>query len=450
MVSNFKKIFCLDKLIAYGLYLFAFLLPIQTRWIIKAGVLNNGYWEYGTISLYVTDILLLVSLFIFVVLFIKKRTSDCRLAAIWWIIAGLELAVFISIWVAADKKLAVYFYGRFLLALGLFYLLVSVSYNRLKLIYIFLSSVLVQAVLGILQFFEQATTANKWLGLAAHSPTQLGTSVVETLSSGRWLRAYGSLDHPNMLGALLVVGILFLISLFLTEKKIWGKFFLFYFLFLTFLLALFFTFSRGAWIGLLVGLLVMFVTILARRDLGQQKRLLKVVLIGFLLIFILFHFYSDLILTRLSANTRLEVKSNVERIASYRTASEIIKRHWLCGVGVGNYTLAVYNELNSCQSSWYYQPVHNTYLLVWSEIGLLGIFSFLALLFFSVYYCFISYFKIPAGRKIKDRHKLTPATLGILSALIVMMSVDHFFWSLHFGLFFFWFILGVSIKENKR
>ena len=53
----------LNKIIEYGLYLLVFLLPIQTRWIIKAGELN----EYGTISLYGTDILLIILAVLFIV-----------------------------------------------------------------------------------------------------------------------------------------------------------------------------------------------------------------------------------------------------------------------------------------------------------------------------------------------------------------------------------------------
>jgi len=51
------------KITEYGLYLLAFLLPWQTRWIIKAGEM-----EYATYSLYGTDIILLAVLLLFAVL----------------------------------------------------------------------------------------------------------------------------------------------------------------------------------------------------------------------------------------------------------------------------------------------------------------------------------------------------------------------------------------------
>ena len=59
--------------IEYGLYLLVFLLPIQTRWIIKEGSINGGHWEYGTISLYGTDILLILLVFLF---FVSKTIKN--------------------------------------------------------------------------------------------------------------------------------------------------------------------------------------------------------------------------------------------------------------------------------------------------------------------------------------------------------------------------------------
>jgi uncharacterized membrane protein len=48
----------LQRLTNYLILLFLFLLPWQTRWIIESGILNNRPWEFGTVSLYGTEILL--------------------------------------------------------------------------------------------------------------------------------------------------------------------------------------------------------------------------------------------------------------------------------------------------------------------------------------------------------------------------------------------------------
>ncbi len=69
----------LQKIIEYGLYLFLFILPWQTRWIIKEGEINGGYFEYETYSLYGSDILLIVVLFLAGIYFFRKRKEVSKL-----------------------------------------------------------------------------------------------------------------------------------------------------------------------------------------------------------------------------------------------------------------------------------------------------------------------------------------------------------------------------------
>ncbi|MDP3043630.1 MAG: hypothetical protein Q8N21_04475 [bacterium] len=65
----------INKTIEYGLYFLVFLLPVQTRWIIKPEAS-----EYLTISLYGTDILLIGLLILFIVsLFLKQRITNQEL-----------------------------------------------------------------------------------------------------------------------------------------------------------------------------------------------------------------------------------------------------------------------------------------------------------------------------------------------------------------------------------
>ncbi len=216
----------LEKIIEYGLYLLIFLLPVQTRWIIKAGEINGGYWEYGTISLYATDILLILLLLSFVAYkFLNKSKIEKPKSEIfiyWWFIAGLVIASFISTIFAFDKSIAIYGFIRLLLGIGLFWLVVKANYNKLKLVIVFLFAIALQACLAIWQFIYQTSFANKWLGLALHQAKDLGTSVIETVGSDgvgeRWLRAYGGLDHPNILGGFMVIGMVLAIGIVINSE----------------------------------------------------------------------------------------------------------------------------------------------------------------------------------------------------------------------------------------
>ena len=217
------------------MYLLVFLLPLQTRLIIRPGMVNFGYLEYGTISLYVTDIILVVLLsflalnflwpqakkFLTINWFLPKTKTDYALVALVF----LELIVFISIFFAPYKLLAIYKYALFLAGVIIF-LIISRSnfFSRLKLIYSLLAGIFLQAILAIYQFVTQSTFASKILGLAAHDSVISGVSVVEAYNRQglllRWLRSYGGLDHPNILGGVLAVGIIILLGL-LVERKKW-------------------------------------------------------------------------------------------------------------------------------------------------------------------------------------------------------------------------------------
>jgi O-antigen ligase len=440
-----------QKLIEYGLYLLVFLLPIQTRWIIRAGELNGGYWEYGTISLYATDILLIGLILVFA--FEEFRAQKVmnynhRVKPYWWIIAGLELIVFIFIFVANEKLISIYTYARFLLGIGLFWLIKGAHYERLKLILLFLFGIFFQAVLGIWQFLTQSSFASKWLGMAEHDPINLGVSVIETLSvdpstslgAGRWLRAYGGMDHPNIMGGLLVVGILLAIGILIKKRSTENKvlYYITFFFLQFFLFALFFTFSRGAWLGLIIGFLIMLMIAVYKKLLIVQKKLLILLIIISLPLFVLYSLNEELVKTRLITKTRLENKSNTERIASLNESITIIKDNLFFGTGIGNYTSAIY-EKNNKELVFYYQPVHNVYLLVLAELGLIGLLLFLGLL----QYLFNKTYQIIKTEKQEIYN------IGLFFAMIIIFLFDHWWWSLHFGVFLYWFLFGLMLRENK-
>lgn len=455
-----KKIKVL-KIIEYGLYLLVFLLPLQTRLFLHKGVLNGGYFEYGTISLYLTDVILLFLVLIFSIFKFKtnkKSDNELEIPIYWWIISFLELTIFISIFAAENMTIALFKYIQFLMAIGLFWLVISAEYKKRNLLFCFISGAFAQSLLGIWQFLSQSTFSNKWLGVAAHNPSDLGVSVVETLDDGRWLRSYGGLDHPNVLGGFLVVAIIIgLVLLYnnylvqseinktnfkikeqlkISKNKISSSLII---IFLSALFcALFFTFSRGAWAGLILAFLSILFIALAKKDFAIIKFFLPIIFIFTIISIILFNQYQELVLTRLSQDTRLEVMSTTERLESIGISQKIIKEHWLLGAGIGNYNNALYAEINSKQPSFYYQPVHNTYLLIWAEIGIIGLLAFCSMLFYIFYLFKNSSFKI-----------CNYFYVSIFISSVVMMIFDHWWWSGHFGVLLNWFILGLIFKNKE-
>jgi O-antigen ligase len=191
-----------------------------------------------------------------------------------------------------------------------------------------------------------------------------------------------------------------------------------------YLMALFFTFSRAAWLTFFIGLIFLAVAIMRKEDRWVKGRFLVLIFFSILLFVLAAFPYKDLVNTRLFVESRLEQISLTERTNQIFSAKDVIKKHPLFGVGAGNYVN--YVEKESEVKNDFTQPVHNSYLLLWAETGL---FSLLSLLLFI-------YFLIREGRR-------QTFSLAAIVALLLLMFFEHWFFSLPFGIIFFFFILGV-------
>lgn len=428
----------LKKLTEYLFYLFIFLLPWQTKLILRPAPTN-----FTEISLYATHFFLLVILLLFFIYRLGDKKNTISIPAVWYLLIGWELFVFASIWIAPDIILAAYHYFSFLIGLAVFFLLYvgtgAGSYEdsffaKGKIIFSFLAGVFIQAILGLVQFLSQSSFVSKYLGLALHDPSVLGTSVIDA-ASGRWLRAYGGFDHPNVFGGVLAIALL-LTAYLLAKKKMLHKgrevaesIFLFISYFIS-LLALFFTFSRAAWLALAAGLIILLFYFIKRKDKWIMGRFVALLFFSAILLAIVVFPYRELVVARLSDRAPLEQKSITERKTYISQAFNMIsERPWL-GVGLGNYTtvLAVRSEAKNLTGAtvWNYQPVHNVFLLLWAECGIFALLFFGGFLFWPL--------------KKDRREAFTPA---VLSLLIILLLFDHWLFSLPFGLIFFFLVLGL-------
>lgn len=431
----------LNKISEYLFYLLVFLLPLQTRLFLRAGELNGSYFEYRSISLYSSDILLLVIFILFCISFDFSKFSG-RVSRIWYLLAGLEFFILVSCFVALDKSVAFYGYIRFLSGFLLFFLMLKLQYSRTKISFVFLGSVLLQSLLAIWQFLVQGVWSSKWLGMSVQS-ADFYSSVIEASDGGRWLRAYGSFSHPNMLGGFLVFGILYIFILFLEDRGLNKK----KRIFLLFTLclasaALFFSFSRAAWLALATGLLILLLLAILKKE---KISLRKISASSFFILFVflsLVIIYRPLVAARMQGETRLENRSTKERMTLLSTSRKIIKENFFLGVGMGNYTIYTAEKIEKNQPAYFYQPVHNVFLLIWSEIGVFGlIFFILAFL-----YPYITTIFRGSSFKIKN----LSYSLSFLLSLSIMFMLDHWWWSLHFGVLFLWFLIGLELKKSLQ
>lgn len=440
--------FRLAKTIEYLFCLFIFLLPWQTRLIWQEADLNGAVWEYGRFSLYGTEILLWLILFLYGAWLIFsgwfKKISAAEFFSrlknpaylVYWLLVAFLLLAGLSISWSLDPQLA---YLRWFVlieagALMSLVLVFNLSLQRIGIAWV--AAAVGQSVFAVSQFFLQYTFANKWLGLAEHRPAAFGSIVLETQSE-RWLRAYGSLPHPNILAGFLVIALLFLFWLAFLAKTRGQRIFI-----LTALAAiapaLFFTFSRSAWLALVFCLLLLYFWLEKRKEQYLKPVFFKMVFLTSLIFIILATLLWPLVFTRLAGQRRLEDASISQRLAYTDQALTLIKGDWLSGQGIGNYTLAVYQKINAAWPGYAYQPVHNLYLLVLAELGIFGA----AVFGLALFLLFISFNRVISWEKV--------IAFLCLFAVLFISLFDHYFWTLYFGVMVFWLVLGLSLKKIKE
>jgi len=288
----------------------------------------------------------------------------------------------------------------------------------------------IQALFGLFQFSIQHSIG---LGFLWESFVSRGTiGVAKIILDGKpYIRAYGLFPHPNILGGFLLMTII----LTLLYKKLLQQFkseivprgtILFYWdrvilpklinLSLVIqIISLILTFSKSSLIGLLLALIYPFLkqenasNLLYRIKLFSNyiancstwnnsnkilknyahkpeqsyfywsktfiKRLLLITLILiFLLIVLKPDFYSFLI------------KPLNERLLFQNVSRGTILDNPIFGVGIGQFIINMPRYANQNLELWQYQPVHNIFLLIWSELGIIGLSLFLWLLWMMMFH----------------------------------------------------------------
>ena len=226
---------------------------------------------------------------------------------------------------------------------------------------------ILQGAIGCVQFFLQ----NNFLLFST------GNSVGETIEVGdpdgasSFIRVFGTVGKPN--GYAIILAPLLLINIALLPlKQLRGRFLRILSVVLG-SLGLIYSASRGGWLSVAAALLVYGVIFIQQY---KGRRLL--LLAGASLFLILAFAISGPVITeRLDANDHNAANS---RLPLMRVAAEMIKAHPLVGVGGNTYMNVMKQYVPSDYGNLYLYEVHNGYLLVFAEMGIIGLVALLLLL----------------------------------------------------------------------
>ncbi len=278
--------------------------------------------------------------------------------------------------------------------------------------------------------------------MSAHEASQAGSSVLK-IDSGRFLRAYGTFPHPNMLGGFLAVVFVLGIAAWgvgstPTKKEESAVTTAWYVgLLLIILLGLILTFSRAAWLGVVLGLAGIGWHALRQKESGIRNTYLNTLVILGVAVVVFGAVLYEQIFPRFDTKTIEQEGSVSERVLSFQDAKVLITEYPIIGVGAGNFTAEIVRDEPS-RPVWSIQPVHNVFVLIWSELGFVGL---------SLFVCFLAYSMFPI-LQLKILHQNSEILIALL-ALVPSLFLDHWLWSSHFGILFLFLLLGLSQRKDE-
>ena len=378
-------------------YLLLFLLPanLAKHFPIAASYVSGFKVDYLIPSVYLTDIILILLLIFFPV----KKFSK---AVIIFLLCLLPSVIFAhSFWPAAYKFLKIIELTLF----GLWIYQYKKQISREKIIKILSLSVLFQSLLALAQWFKQSSVFSfKFLGEQPYNATTPGIDKITWFNGALKIPPLGTFPHPNVLAGFLVLSICLILqgqNLKSLKNKVCALTAI-----LLGIITLFLTFSLSAWLAfLLVGLPL---------ALKLDFRKYLIYYGGFLIVF-------SLLGPRFSY---LAPESSFSRRSQLASMSlQMFTAHPLTGVGLNNFTVVMDQYGLIPATTRFLQPVHNIYLLLLSETGLLGFFGFLYLLY-----------------------KTRRYPLNAIFLIILFLSLfDHYFFTLQQGLLLLTFFLSCNM-----
>ena len=246
------------------------------------------------------------------------------------------------------------------LILGFVCLILVINFFKLQkhkdiwkyLLFVLLGSVIVQGIIGVLQFKTGSSLGLGMLGESQIVSGMQGSSFV-TLNNEVFLRAYGTFPHPNILGGYLVMCLL--VSLFVYMKKDF----------------------KWKWVAIVLGIVSsIFVVFTFSRICMVLELIIWLVFVFFKFIFkknSLCSFSFGLLVERFLNLISGGDTSWSDRVNLMRSSFEVIKDNWLMGIGLGRFTKGMENNVPLTSNGvMLIQPVHNVPLLMVSELGIVG------------------------------------------------------------------------------
>ena len=286
---------------------------------------------------------------------------------------------------------------------------------------LFLLSAFVVAAYGVLQNFTGVSSTASWID--------------ENMFSGIEVRVYSFFNNPNVLGEFLVL------TIPVTLAVLWGNMRpehkgVFAVIFLCMAACMIFTWSRGAWLGMILACVIFFAI--------MDKRWVFLGILGVMVLPLLMVLTNNTaILERFLSIGNTGDTSTAYRVSIWCAAMDMIRDFCISGIGIGTEAFQMVYPMYALSGADFALHAHNLYLQIWVEMGVIGIVSFVFVILMVIRQTFSA--GITTLRKTDSAAKIVIALgAGILGFLF--QGLTDYVWYNYKMLMIFWIVIALAMS----
>lgn len=426
-------------------YLLLLLLPVQLgshAWPSTAFILGIKI-DYLSPIIYLSDLVIFLLLLFWTTHLIKRRE---KIRIFHWpqvLIFAFPLSLLFSTIITRETIISWYQTAKITeMSLLASFVATEIQFKKHipKIVFFLGIGVFWQSILAISQFFAQNSLGFWILGERSFDSQTPGISLVD-LDGRQLLRPYGTFPHPNVLGGFLALSLpaMAIASLKAKSQKILPTFVL-----VVSLLALAITFSRSSWVvGFGGGAAAFFACCFSKLGAARLIKNPKTFFLGIIGVFFLITvliFIWPYFWQRAVSFTSTDSHSLILRAKLASSAILMFKTSPFWGIGPAQFLPNLPNFFNFAETIRFLQPVHNIFLLVLAESGLLGLIAFLVP---------VVYLLIKLKNLAKDSSTARILLIG-LASLLFLGNIDHYFLTLQQGQLMWWMTIGLLFSFQHQ
>lgn len=272
----------------------------------------------------------------------------------------------------------------------------------------------VSAVIGVVQIFT-GTLELSWLDTELFS--NIGVRITSTF------------ENPNVYATYLLLAIPFSLVLLIGKGTGVSKVPL-AICFALLAICMMETWSRGAWLGILISLLLFFLI--------YTRRSVSYLLLGSMVFPLFSILLPENVVSRFLSIGSASDSSATYRISAWRGVGRMLRENWFGGIGVGESAFSAVYPAFSYAGIQGIRHTHNLYLQILSETGIVGLTVFLLVIVLFVQNCFEYIYRM---RKETESGVVVAGLASVIAVLI--MGLTDYVWYNHRVFLMFWMVIAI-------